>query len=77
MKKANSETKRIHREFKIKKLIQEILCLTEQQEKHRQRVAEGCEDKHIKRFIKVVGQMILQYDKQLQSLIKERKNDEV
>lgn len=68
--------KAIRREFLIRKLTNEILVLTEQQSKHRQRVLEGCEEKYIKKFIKVVGSMIENYDKQLEKLIKERKASE-
>jgi len=58
--------------FKIMKLSNEIISLTDQQAKHRQKIVNGCQDKHIKRFVLTVGGMIKNADKELQILIKQK-----
>ena len=55
----------------ILKTCNEIIALTNQQAKHRQKISEGCNDPHIKRFIKVTGDLIIKYDKELNRLIKD------
>ena len=59
-------------DFHINRLTKEILALTEQQAKHRAKIAEGCDDKHIHRFIKVVGGMILKADHDLKTWLKHK-----
>lgn len=61
-------------DFRINRLSNEIIKLTDQQAKHRDKVTQGCTDKYIKRFISVVGKMIVDADRQLQILTKQRED---
>lgn len=72
---ASTDKKTLAREFRIDKLTYEILTLTEQQAKHRQRVIDGTADKYIHRFIRTVGNMILVADRELSRLVEERRKE--
>jgi hypothetical protein len=74
--KENTEYINLRREYQKQKLINEIICLSDQQAKHRLRLENGDTSKSIKKFIKVVNKMILVADKNLQKIIQEEnKND--
>lgn len=59
--------------FKVIKLAHNIIKLTDQQSKHRTKLAEGCTDTYIKRFISVTNKLIMEDTTKMEKLLQTNK----